>query len=144
VTTTTYNLNWTTGPQSGNFTSFPFGFTTSAATLIQCFQDKFPEFDAVDVLDVVQPALDDASCWISESAWGKKYKEAVLLYAAHTVWDWTRDEQDGRGNITSEKVGPQSKAYASGTDEGDYWLSLSKYGRQFMSKRRLIFGARIC
>lgn len=83
----------------------------------------------------VQRFIDLATLNVNANVWAEKTDFAIALLTAHFL---TRFNSQGRGPITSEKVGDLARSYGNLASAGEDELLTSAYGEQFVAMRRSV------
>ena len=100
------------------------------ATEVKSYADKF----STTADSKVTLFIENASLWLNETKWGRKYKMGVILMACHLL---ELDSRGGAGGaIASESLGEASVSYALGKAESE--LDDTSFGRQFKSLRKTL------
>lgn len=101
------------------------------ATEVKAYAEKFSDLSELKI----GLFIENASLWVNETKWGRKFKMGVILMTCHLL---EVDSRNGAGGaIASESVGELSVSYNNGT-KSDSELDDTSFGRQFKNLRKTL------
>ena len=77
-----------------------------------------------------------AGDFVSETKWGKKYKQGIILMCCHLLKMAALDRAGAAGSVTAERVGEMSRSYSA--PPADNEMAQSSYGQTFLMLRKTL------